>query len=131
MRPCESFAAKRIRMQPRLGVVSWSTRTRRLWRNSQLWYTSFRNSGPLSEDYHMAIAKKPDSKLNATRINAQQKAFIQGAGKSYAEDQNKKPVMIRVDPDLLIRIDRAAKRRGISRSAFIVSAATKELEQME
>jgi hypothetical protein len=39
--------------------------------------------------------------------------------------------MIRVDPELLARIDKAARRLGISRSAFIVSSAAKELERME
>jgi predicted transcriptional regulator len=39
--------------------------------------------------------------------------------------------MIRIDPELLARIDKAARRLGISRSAFIVSSAAKELERME
>ena len=32
---------------------------------------------------------------------------------------------------MLIRIDRAAKRLGISRSAFIVSSTAEKLERME
>jgi uncharacterized protein (DUF1778 family) len=39
--------------------------------------------------------------------------------------------MIRVDPGMIDRIDRAAKRLGISRSAFIVSSAAVRLESME
>lgn len=45
--------------------------------------------------------------------------------------ENKKPIMIRVDPDTLRRIDRAAMRLNISRSAFIVSSAMVRLESME
>ncbi len=40
------------------------------------------------------------------------------------------PTMIRIDPDLLERIDKGAKRLGISRSAFIVSSAAEKLERM-
>jgi uncharacterized protein (DUF1778 family) len=39
--------------------------------------------------------------------------------------------MIRVEPKLLQRIDLAAKRLGITRSAFIVSSAARELERIE
>lgn len=39
--------------------------------------------------------------------------------------------MIRIARELLERIDRAAQRRGISRSAFIVSAAAEKLGVME
>jgi hypothetical protein len=39
--------------------------------------------------------------------------------------------MIRIDPPLLERIDRGAKRLGLSRSAFIVSSAAEKLEKME
>jgi hypothetical protein len=60
-------------------------------------------------------------------------AFISGAGQPAAKerDANKKPTMIRIDPQLLERIDRGAKRLGISRSAFIVSSAAEKLEKME
>jgi len=39
--------------------------------------------------------------------------------------------MIRIDPEMLKRIDRTAKRLGISRSAFIVSSAALRLEAGE
>jgi uncharacterized protein (DUF1778 family) len=42
--------------------------------------------------------------------------------------------MLRVDPDLLEMIDRAAKRSGLTRTGFIVSnaiKAAKEIERME
>jgi len=63
----------------------------------------------------MAIAKKPKRNHSA----------------AAERDANKKPTMIRVDPDLLERIDRGAKRLGISRSAFIVSSAAEKLERMD
>lgn len=44
---------------------------------------------------------------------------------------NKTPIMIRIDPALLERVDRAAARLGISRSAFIVSSTAERVEQME
>ncbi len=80
----------------------------------------------------MAIAKNPKRNTNiATEREAE--AFISGAGPKAAEerDANKKPVMVRIDPDILGRIDRAAKRLGISRSAFMVSSAAEKLERME
>ena len=46
-------------------------------------------------------------------------------------DANKKPVMIRIDGPMIERIDRAAKRLGLSRSAFIVLSAAERLERME
>lgn len=80
----------------------------------------------------MAIAKNPKRNQHITdERNAE--AFISGAGQQNTDerDQNKKPIMVRIDPDILARIDRAAKRLGISRSAFIVSSAAERLERME
>lgn len=81
----------------------------------------------------MAIVKNP--KRNQEMVTEEQaQAFITGAGKdsmTAEQEQNKKPIMIRVDPSMLDRIDRAAKRLGISRSAFIVSSAAVRLESME
>jgi hypothetical protein len=81
----------------------------------------------------MAIVKNPKrSSAGVSEEKAQ--AFISGAGQTATTaepEQNKKPIMIRVNPDMLDRIDRAAKRLGISRSAFIVSSAAVRLESME
>lgn len=80
----------------------------------------------------MAIAKRP--KRNPSDISEQRaEAFINGAGKVAVEEAAppKKPTLIRIDPDMLERIDRAAKRLGISRAAFIVSSVARELERME
>ena len=81
----------------------------------------------------MAIAKNPKRNQNA-KIEQEAEAFISGAGQQPVEENpepNKKPVMIRIDPAMIERIDRAAKRLGISRSAFIVSSAAERLERME
>jgi predicted HicB family RNase H-like nuclease len=81
----------------------------------------------------MAIARNP--KRNQTAVTEDQaQAFISGskaAVETPEEEQNKRPIMIRVDPKMLDRIDRAAKRLGISRSAFIVSSTAMRLENME
>lgn len=81
----------------------------------------------------MAIAKNPNR--NRNEITERDAAsFISGAGqpeRANERDANKKPTMIRIAPDLLERIDRGAKRLGLSRSAFIVSSAAEKLERME
>ena len=86
----------------------------------------------------MAIARNPNRTLDAAEKEKRELAFI-AKNEAQAEapapqqsiDQNKKPTMIRINPDMLIRIDRAAKRLGISRSAFIVSSTAEKLERME
>lgn len=83
----------------------------------------------------MAIAKNP-KRNTPVDTEREAEAFISGAGKpapalvDEPRRQNKKPTPIRIDPDLLERIDRAAKRMGISRSAFIVSSVAERLERM-
>jgi len=80
----------------------------------------------------MAIAKNPHSNTNAA-AERKAAAFISRAGREAEEAPehvNKKPAMIRIPPDLLIRIDQGAKRLGISRSAFIVQSAAEKLERM-
>lgn len=84
----------------------------------------------------MAIAKRPDSNTNPMGTANERKAaaFISRAGQATAEEPeqaNKKPTLIRIPPDLLTRIDRGAKRLGISRSAFIVQSAAEKLERMD
>ena len=72
----------------------------------------------------MAIAKNPKRKADKTTD-----AFISGAS-SRTQHTNKKPIMVRVDPELLERIDACAKRLGLSRSAFLVSSAAQRVENM-
>lgn len=80
----------------------------------------------------MAIAKKPKP---APASDAAAEAFISGKGAPTppppaAEPAGRKPAMIRFDPVLLERVDKAAKRSGISRSAWVQYQLNKALEDM-
>jgi predicted HicB family RNase H-like nuclease len=84
----------------------------------------------------MPIAKKPGSNKNESAKNEGERAaeaFISGASKvaQPPERQNKTPVMLRFDPEVLKRVDAAAKRRGISRSAWIQFTVSRALDQGE
>ena len=50
------------------------------------------------------------------------------AGNETEEEARFVQTPIRFRPDLLARIDRAAKKRGLNRSSWIRYAATKELD---
>jgi len=85
----------------------------------------------------MAIAKKPKRNQTATGLPQQDnaaEAFIAGADSQSAttnEDKRKVPVMMRFDREVLTRVDAAAKRRGISRSAGIQFSVSRALDQGE
>ena len=85
----------------------------------------------------MAIAKNPKRNLTTltqkSAADREAEAFISGARQhpGNENDPNKKQITVRFDPDILERVDRAAKRLGISRAAFIVSSAAERLERME
>jgi hypothetical protein len=88
----------------------------------------------------MAIAKRPNSNQNKAITQKDEKAveaFITGAAKKTeraeeaAESTKKTGVMIYFEPDLLKRIDIAAKKRGVSRSAWVGFIASKMLDQDE
>ena len=83
----------------------------------------------------MAIAKKPHHSTTNTQPADPEKAaeaFIAGAGgASEQADSRKAPVMIRFDRDLLERVDAAAKRRGISRSAWVQYTVSRALDTGE
>jgi len=88
----------------------------------------------------MAIAKKPDSNKKATeKIKEEQaaEAFISGAGntagpgEAAGKHEKKIPMMIRFSPSVLERVDAAARRRGISRSAWIQFVVSRALDQGE
>jgi hypothetical protein len=86
----------------------------------------------------MALAKKPQSNQllsDSNQITSDQKAFISGskeiAATEEASDQKSKPVMLRIPPDVLERIDRAAKQVGLKRAAFILSSAVERASKME
>ena len=85
----------------------------------------------------MAITRKPERKP-PTQINDDiADAFIAGAAKAVVatSDVNpgprKSPVMLRFDRELLGRVDIAAKRRGISRSAWIQFTVSRALDAGE
>jgi uncharacterized protein (DUF4415 family) len=91
----------------------------------------------ISERYKMAITKKPTR--NQTAITPQDQdraaqAFISSAGQPpapAAETAKKVPLMVRFDADVLRRVDEAAKRRGVSRSAWIQFTVSRALDQGE
>ena len=93
----------------------------------------------------MAIARKPNSKPKPPVDDAAADAFIAGAAKPEAapiaaaaeeepgegSEPRKSPVMLRFDRALLAKVDTAAKRRGISRSAWIQFTVSRALDAGE
>ena len=81
----------------------------------------------------MPLAKTPDRPAGKS-TDEKAEAFIKKAGATVLETEeprtNKKQSTVRIPPELIKRIDRAAARLGISRSAFIVQSAARELERM-
>ncbi len=81
----------------------------------------------------MAIAKKPPSN------QAQIENFIRGgapaapapAAASPEEKEGRKAVILRLPPALLERIDKAAKRRGVSRAAWMTFTLSRALDEEE
>jgi len=85
----------------------------------------------------MAIAKKPLSNhIKAEKKNAEQaaEAFISGAKQGEVTEEKKGlkiPIMMRFDPIVLDKVDAAARRRGISRSAWIQFTVSRAIDQGE
>ena len=85
----------------------------------------------------MPIAKRPqDVRKEQPLDDAAAEAFIQGAGKPAANDpppkrKRKERVMIQFDDKVLERVDTAAERRGISRSAWIQYVVSRALDHGE
>ena len=92
----------------------------------------------------MAIARKPNRKPKPPIDEAAVDAFIAGAAKPEAApiaaeadeagqggEPRKSPVMLRFDRALLAKGDAAAKRRGISRSAWIQFTVSRALDAGE
>ena len=82
----------------------------------------------------MAIGKNPITQrqetLNRNDDNAVE-AFIAKAGKPSQppeEEGRRVPVTMRYDPDVLKRVDAAAKRLGVSRSAYVHFALSRSLD---
>ena len=87
----------------------------------------------------MAIAKRPKpSTLRVASLEEQERkieAFITGveptiaAGPELKSDLKRARVMMRFDPALLQRIDAAARRHGVSRTAWLHMVASRALDQ--
>ena len=88
---------------------------------------------------HMAIAQRPISIRPVAPVTDRDKAaevFIQAAASGSVASANnlpvegarKAPIMLRFDAGLLRRVDTAAKRRGISRSAWIAFKVSEALD---
>ena len=80
----------------------------------------------------MAIAQKPKGKPAAIPQDKAE-AFIAGTGGKRQDDispeQGKIVTTLRFDPTLLQQIDQAAKKRGVSRTAWIMMAASRAVEE--
>jgi len=76
----------------------------------------------------MAIAKKPNRQQPATTAEQVANRFIEAAAKPAARVR-RAPTTLRFDPELLARIDSAARRRGISRSAWIQYTLSRVLDE--
>lgn len=85
----------------------------------------------------MAIAKRPKRDRTESE-DAVAERFIGAAGRpqepapAEAEVSGRRvPTMIRFDRDLFAKVDAAAKRRGISRSAWVQYTLSRTLEDEE
>jgi hypothetical protein len=85
----------------------------------------------------MAITPTPNRKRTAIDPKAAQ-AFINGAEKDTPTDPppatkggraNKELVSIRLSPALLTRVDEVAEKLGLSRSAWISQAVSRQLDR--
>lgn len=70
----------------------------------------------------MAIAAKPKRQSDA-------EAFIAGAPRAEETEGAKIVTTLRFNPALLKQIDKAAKKRGVSRSAWIMMAVSRAVEE--
>ena len=75
----------------------------------------------------MPIAKKPDSHPSK-KVEQEASRFIKGAGKE-PKRALRHPTTLRFDPELLKRIDQAARKRGVPRSAWINYILSKALDE--
>jgi predicted HicB family RNase H-like nuclease len=84
----------------------------------------------------MPIAKRPQDVRKAPPVDdIAAKEWIEGAGKGGEGEPQRKPkkerVMIQFDQKVLERVDTAADRRGISRSAWIQFVVSQALDKGE
>ena len=84
----------------------------------------------------MPIAKRAQEARKVQPVDdAAAEAFISGAGKAANDNQpqrkRKERIMVQFDDKVLERVDTAAERRGISRSAWIQYVVSRALDQGE
>jgi hypothetical protein len=96
----------------------------------------------------MAIRRRSDIQWLSQRYGSQARQgrrgaaakFIEGASSGVqivppadeiAAGSKRNPAMIRFDTALLARVDKAAKRRGVSRSAWVAFTLSKALDDEE
>jgi hypothetical protein len=82
----------------------------------------------------MRHVKKANQETTGIRGREEEKtvqALLAQSAKTAEEDTPKKPILIRFDFHLLERVDTAAKRRGISRSAWIQFTLSRALDHGE
>jgi predicted HicB family RNase H-like nuclease len=79
---------------------------------------------PVNESVRTEAVKREETKAEA---------FIAGASEASVKmaKAERQPVLIRFDPDLLRKVEEAAGRRGISRSAWIQYVLSVALEKGE
>ena len=81
----------------------------------------------------MAIRMLSDVKLPKVGSDEKAEAFIAGAAKGASPNSGSSKVVVnmRFDTDLLARIDEAARRHGVSRTAWLHIIATRALDRGE
>jgi hypothetical protein len=77
----------------------------------------------------MAIEKKPQHHQPDIAAEKAAESFIAGAERPSTKRERKIPILIRFDPHILKRVDEAAARTGISRSAWIQFMVSRALDQ--
>lgn len=85
----------------------------------------------------MAIARKPNSGTNPSMAQQGERAAeafiasVDAKQPAAPRAENKIPIMLRFDPTLLHKVDGAARRRGISRSAWVQYVISRALDSGE
>ena len=84
---------------------------------------------PSESQVESFISKAEGAARNSAVASPLPGSVLGPVGIEVEEGANRKPVIVRVPADLLKLIDKAAKKQGISRSAFIVSSMADVVNQ--
>jgi hypothetical protein len=83
----------------------------------------------------MTITKRPKQHTSESILeeNAKASSFIESAGNLLQKSvrQNRIPIMLRFDAELLKKVDESSHRRGISRSSWIQYVISRALDNGE